>query len=191
MKDITKKEKIRKLFKWILPSLALLIGIMLSLQYLISLNFCLFIGIGMTLMGVLSICRSIVAEMEIKKYSGPDIFSAIAMVIFGIVFMDTSAASFLLACFPILALVIGFWLSVDSLLSRFVKKKPIWIEFYIGMAYLALGTILCATSSFGSYNALLAGVSVVLYGVYLFRKTVTTASESIEVEKIQEEYDIK
>lgn len=144
----------------------------------------------MCIVGVLSSFRSVVSEIKVKRYIGPDVFSGIAIISFGIVFMETGSASFLLASFPILSIILGLWLIADSLLSLFVRKKQAWIEFGIGAAYFTLGIILVATISFGTYNALFLGITVCLYAVYLFHKTRCTP-EKIEVEKIQEEYEMK
>ena len=165
------------------------VGIMTILTYFVALNLSLFIGLSLCLIGVLTANRSVVCEMQFKKYSGPDVFGGFVLLVLGLTVMEQSMFGLILGCFPVLAGMLGLWFTLDWLLSLLVRKKQEWFTCVAGIICLSLSAWLLLTMNFGSINALLCGLFVIGYSIFIFHKEFFTKDNDIKVEKVQEDYD--
>ncbi len=185
-----KKEKnIKKIISIVFVSLFFAVGIMTVLTYFVRANFSLFIGLALCIIGLLTAHKSVVSEMEFKKYSGPDVLGGIAIVALGVTVMSQAMLGVIFSCFPILCGILGIWFLLDGLLSLTVHKKKEWIVLLLGVIYLSLSIWLIANMNFGELNVLLCGISLIAYSVYMLYKEFFSKEKDIKVEKVQEDYE--
>lgn len=166
-----------------------LVGLFCVVTYFFSINLSLFIGLGLCIVGVLTAHKSVIAEMEFKKYSGPDVISGLGIIAFGILLMDQATLGLVLGCYPITSGIIGLWLLLDGVLALVVKKKKQWLTLALGFIFATLSVYLFASMNFGIINVLLSGITLIAYAVYFTYKELFVKDKDILVEKVQENYD--
>ena len=184
-----KTKNIKKILSIILVSLFFAVGIMTVLTYFISANFSLFIGLSLCVIGLLTAHKSVVSEMELKKYSGPDVLGGIAIIALGVTVMNQAMLGVIFGCFPILAGILGIWFLLDGVLSLTVHKKKEWIRLLLGIVYLSLSIWLIANMNFGELNVLFCGISLIAYSVFMLYNEFFSKEMDIKVEKVQEDYE--
>lgn len=166
-----------------------LVGLFGIITYFFTINLSLFIGLGLCIVGVLTAHKSVIAEMEFKKYSGPDVIGGLGIIALGIALMDQATLVLILGCYPIIAGIIGLWFILDGVLALIVKKKKQILTLVLGALFAGLSVYLFVSANFGFINALLSGLTLIAYSVQLTYKELFIKDKDIKVEKVQEDYD--
>ena len=189
MSEKKDKNLIKSISSIVLVSVLFLIALLMIITYIFPLDFSLFIGIGVCIVGLITAHKSVIAEMEFKKYSGPDVMGGIALMILGVTVMSQAMLTVIFICYPILSGILGLWFLIDWFLSLVVKKKQRTITLILGVIFATVSTYLLVNMNFGIINILFTGITLLVYAGFMLYKEFFTKDVDIKVEKVQEDYE--
>ena len=153
----------------IISIILLVIGILFccSLSMGIS-GLSLLIGIILIALGLLLVINSLLKSKEVFTTNG--IFGLISITL-GILFMVDKLAGIIISFIPWFLIVMGSVLIVDALISKFIRNENNLTQFIfriiLGSLAVILGILLLTINGFIEYAALILGIALIIYSIYL------------------------
>lgn len=168
--------EIRKISKQtrtiILAVILLAVGVLFCFSTMMGINALSYIiGAGFIIAGVALIINSIIKKKSVLNYL---CIIGAAMIAFGVFFMEYRFATILFYYVPWLLAFIGAVIIVDSILSKIADSTIAFVsKLIIGALVLALGLCLKFIPGFIDFSAVLLGIVMIVYAIYLL---ITTSS---------------
>ncbi|MGM9666346.1 MAG: hypothetical protein ACI3XX_07400 [Eubacteriales bacterium] len=125
------------------------------------------IGFSLIIAGILYFANSVIHKKALATMEG--VIGA-AIVAFGVFFIANSLASLIMKYIPWLLIAVGAAVFADSFLKKFIHKVgtgKFVFELIFGAACIALGFCLKFIAGFGDFTALILGVVMIVYAVFL------------------------
>ena len=133
------------------------------------------IGIAIILTGIALLFNTI--SIKSSTLTIMSFFSSF-LVAFGIVFIDKKLASVIIDVIPWMLIVVGIVILVDAFLLQYVRRINVPVKFIIEIALGAIlfifGLIVKFTPSWRDYSALILGIALIVYSIYLLLYEVTS-----------------
>ncbi|MBR2025438.1 MAG: hypothetical protein IKA02_06495 [Clostridia bacterium] len=133
------------------------------------------IGISIILTGVVFALNAI--SKNSSTLSIMCFFSSF-LVAFGIVFIGKELASIVIDVIPWMLIVVGVMIFIDAFLLQYVRRINVPLKFVIelalGILLFIFGLVVKFNARWGEYSALVLGIALIVYGIYLLLYEVTS-----------------
>ena len=162
----------------IIAAIILVIGILFCVSLaLASKIISIIIGVCILVLGLGLLCASF---WERRSVIGGDAIAGGALIAFGIMFMVQGLAGIIFGFIPYFLIVLGALLIIESILLVLLKKSKNMTRFAIllvlGIVSVVLGILLFCVDGFAQYAALVFGIILILFAIYVIVITMTKKS---------------
>lgn len=154
----------------VIGAVILVVGVLFCFQTSMGIEAISYIvGISMILLGLI---YALIVALAIKSTLSAAVFSASALIAFGITFIRLNLAGVLISLLPIFMIVIGSVIFIDAFLLFFVRKgeKKVFgfvIELIVGAIAIALGICILTIDEVARFASIVLGVALAAFGLYI------------------------
>ena len=136
------------------------------------------LGISVLLLGLITLISEFLKEKTLVSKS---VAIGSAIIALGIFIITRHVATMILGLIPIVFIVIGACVFMDSFLLRYWRNNRnlllFVLEFLIGAFLITLGVLFLTVGSFRAYMSLAFGIILIAYAIYLLAYALTPARE--------------
>ena len=126
------------------------------------------LGISVILLGLITVISEFIRE---KTLVSKNVAIGSAIVALGIYIITKQIATMILGLIPIIFIVIGACIFMDSFLLRYWRNNRslilFLVEFLLGAFLITLGVLFLTVASFTHYMGMAFGVVLIAYAIYL------------------------
>ena len=136
------------------------------------------LGISVLLLGLITLVSEFLKE---KTLVSKNVAIGSLIVALGILIITRHVATMVLGLIPIVFIVLGACIFMDSFLLRYWRRNRnlllFVLEFLVGVFLITLGVLFLTVGSFRAYMSLAFGVVLIAYAIYLLAYALTPARE--------------
>lgn len=133
------------------------------------------IGIAIIITGIAFLFNTI--SIKTSTLTIMSFFSSF-LIAFGIVFIGKGLASVIIDVIPWMLIITGIVILIDAFLLQYVRKLNVPVKFVIevslGILLFIFGLIVKFADSWRNYSALVLGIALIVYSIYLLLYEVTS-----------------
>ena len=150
----------------------LIVGILFCCSLAMAVNaVSIVIGVGIIVLGLGLLCSSFLGT---KSFIGGGAIAGGAMVAFGVMFIVDTLAWVIFGYIPYFLIALGALFIFEAIRIIVANKKKIAdfaICLSIGVVAVVLGVLLLCVDGFADYAALVFGIILIIYAVYVLVRT--------------------